>query len=150
ATAATPTATPAPPATASANAEPRSDAASSSQSVDINAGPAVRRLRPSMYLDFAYLVYNAKLDKRTGLPQLSAQTRLFRDGQPVYTGIPHPLALKQQPDMKRLSVAGRLRLGSNLVPGDYVLQVIITDQLRDGKQRVKSQWIDFEIMTGDK
>lgn len=110
------------------------------------AGPAVRRLRRFMHLDFAYLIYNAKLDKATRLPQLTAQTRLFRDGQIVFNGNVNPIGIQQQPDLKRIGVTSRLQLGSNLSPGEYVLQVIVTDQLRNGKRRTATQWIDFEII----
>jgi hypothetical protein len=37
-------------------------------------------------------------------------------------------------------------LGSEMTPGEYVLQVIVTDVLRTDKYRVTSQWIDFEIV----
>jgi len=110
------------------------------------AGPAVRRLRRFMHLDFAYLIYNAKLDKATRLPQLTAQTRLFRDGQIVFNGNVNPIDIQQQPDLKRIGVTSRLQLGSNLLPGEYVLQVIVIDQLREGKRRTMTQWIDFEIV----
>lgn len=41
---------------------------------------------------------------------------------------------------------GRLLLGTDLVPGEYVLQVIVTDALADEKHRVANQWMDFEIL----
>jgi len=110
------------------------------------AGPAVRRLRRFMHLDFAYLVYNAKLDKATRQPQLTAQTRLFREGQPVFTGNVNPIDIQQQSDLKRIGVSSRLQLGTNLLPGEYVLQVIVSDQLREGKRQTVTQWIDFEII----
>ena len=31
-------------------------------------------------------------------------------------------------------------------PGEYVLQVIVTDQLAPEKRRTATQWIDFEIV----
>jgi len=37
-------------------------------------------------------------------------------------------------------------LGSEFPPGEYVLQVIITDKLAKEKQQIASQWIDFEIV----
>ena len=110
------------------------------------AGPAVRRLRRFMHLDFAYLIYNAKLDKATRQPQLTAQTRLFREGQPVFSGNVNPIDIQQQTDLKRIGVSSRIQLGTNLLPGEYVLQVIVTDQLREGKRRTATQWIDFEIV----
>jgi len=30
-------------------------------------------------------------------------------------------------------------------PGDYVLQVIVTDKIAEEKYNVASQWMDFEV-----
>jgi hypothetical protein len=31
-------------------------------------------------------------------------------------------------------------------PGDYILQIIVTDLLADQKHRMATEWIDFEIL----
>ncbi|HEV2762826.1 MAG TPA: VWA domain-containing protein [Pyrinomonadaceae bacterium] len=111
---------------------------------DPQAGPAVRRLRQGMTLDYRYNIYNAKLDP-SGRPQVTTQMRLFRDGKPVFTGKVLSLDASQQQNMKRLNAAGRLRLGPELTPGDYVLQVTVTDALAPAARRTTTQWIDFEI-----
>src|SRR5205085_3944093 len=97
------------------------------------AGPAVRRLRQGIYLDYAYVIYNARADKTTQLSQLTVQARLFRDGQPVFTGQPLPVQLKPQADPRRIGMGGRMLLGTDLPPGEYVLQVVVTDALADRK-----------------
>jgi hypothetical protein len=48
--------------------------------------------------------------------------------------------------MKRLVGGGILQLGSDLEPGDYVLQVIVNDSLADKKNKTASQWMDFSIV----
>ena len=113
---------------------------------DAQAGPAVRRLTHGMLLDFGYVIYNAQLDRTTLRPQLTTQVRLFRDGQQVFTGKELPFNADRQTDLKRLVAGGRLRLGTNLQPGEYVLQVIVRDALAKEKYRTASQWIDFEIV----
>ncbi|HEX8651928.1 MAG TPA: VWA domain-containing protein [Pyrinomonadaceae bacterium] len=113
---------------------------------DAQAGPAVRRLTHGMLLDFGYVIYNAQLDRATSRPQLTTQVRLFRDGQPVFTGKELPFNADRQTDLKRLVAGGRLSLGTNLPPGEYVLQVIVRDALAKEKYRTASQWIDFEIV----
>ena len=110
------------------------------------AGPAVRLFRRGALLDYFYYIYNAKLDRATGRPQLQTQLRLFRDGQAVYTGTPAPLDVSQQTDMKHLMGGARLQLGTNLQPGEYLMQVIVTDMLAGEKHGVATQWIDFEIV----
>ena len=112
----------------------------------ISSGPAVRQFRAGKSVIFAYSIYNAQPDPATRLPQLTTQTRIFRDGKAVYTGIPGPVEIdNSQSDLKRIPSIVRLQLGTEFPPGEYVLQVIITDRLAKDKQQIASQWIDFEI-----
>jgi hypothetical protein len=111
-----------------------------------DAGPAVRRLRRSMVLDIGYVIYNARLDKATQRPQLQTQLKLFRDGQEIFAGNLVNYDASQQTDLKRLNAGGRLQLGTEMTPGDYVVQVIVTDLLAKDKHRTSTQWIDFQIV----
>ncbi|MGZ8846178.1 MAG: VWA domain-containing protein [Pyrinomonadaceae bacterium] len=113
---------------------------------EASAGPAVRRFRQGADLIFAYAVYNARLDEAMHLPQLSTQTRVFRDGRPIFTGVTTRLDSAGQSDLQRIASASRLQLGAALLPGDYVLQIIVTDSLAKEKQRTAAQWIDFEVI----
>jgi hypothetical protein len=96
-------------------------------------------------LDYRYQIYNAQADA-SGRPQVQTQMRLFRDGQQVFGGRVLPLDTSSQKDLKRLAAAGRLRLGPELTPGSYLLQVTVTDTLAPEKHRVATQWMDFEIV----
>lgn len=136
-------------ATSAPSAATAASASQTEDAVDENdpmASPAVRRFHQLMYMDFVCWIYNAKLDKATNRPQLTTQTRIFHDGQLIFEGKEIPFDIGQQTDMKRLPVAGRLRLGTNLKPGDYVFQVLVTDALAKEKYRTATQWIDFEIV----
>ncbi|MDT4953680.1 MAG: hypothetical protein QOJ02_1818 [Acidobacteriota bacterium] len=113
---------------------------------DVLASSAVRRLRQGMTMDFGYFIYNAQADKQSSYTQLQTQMRLFRDGQLIFTGKQTPYDSSGQIDPQRQSAGGRLFLGSELAPGEYVLQVIVTDPLADEKYRTATQWIDFEIV----
>jgi VWFA-related protein len=117
-----------------------------SDELDPQAGAAVRRFRQGMVLNFGYLIYNAQLDRASARPQLQTQARLFRDGKPVFTGKIAAFEMGNQTDLERLFAGGRLQLGSELTPGEYVLQVIVTDTLANEKYRTATQWIDFEIV----
>ena len=99
-----------------------------------------------MILNYAYTIYNAKLDPATNRPQLQTQMRLFRDGKEVFQGKLSPYNMGEQTDLKRLSAGGRLVLGSNLIPGEYVLGVFVTDELVKSKQNTASQLMNFEIV----
>jgi len=111
---------------------------------DPQAGPASRRFRQGMFLNYACIVYNARGDgaKR---PQLTTQIRVFHEGQEVFAGEVSPLEIGDQTDMTRLVVAKRLQLGTVLTPGDYMLHLTVTDTLASGKQSTATNWIDFKI-----
>ncbi|MDQ1557388.1 MAG: hypothetical protein QOD32_448 [Pyrinomonadaceae bacterium] len=113
---------------------------------DALSGPAVRRFRQNAGLALGYAIYNARLDKATGRPQLTTQTRIYRDGKLVFGGKEQPVDV-QMPysDLKRIGILAQLQLGTLLAPGEYVLQIIVTDTLRNDKHRVATQWIDFEV-----
>jgi VWFA-related protein len=114
--------------------------------LNLQAGPAVRKLRRGIVLRYDYAIYNARLDKATGLPRLQTQMRLFRDGKEIFAGRVQPLNASNQVDLKRITTGGALQLGTEMLPGEYVLQVIVTDMLAREKHRTATQWIDFEIL----
>lgn len=114
--------------------------------MDPTNSAAVRQFHHGQFVQYGVAVYNARLEKATGRPQLRINVRLFRDSKPVFTGEPQEVNSTNAPDLKRVSAAGAIQLGTALVPGEYVLQVIVTDLLADPKHRVTMQWIDFEIV----
>jgi len=97
-------------------------------------------------IEYGYIIYNAQVDKTTRQPQLETQLRVYRDGQPVFTGRFGPFNLQSQTDVKRLVGGGSLRLGNELAPGDYALQVIVVDKLAKTERRMTTQGSDFEIV----
>ncbi|HJU56793.1 MAG TPA: VWA domain-containing protein, partial [Pyrinomonadaceae bacterium] len=121
-------------------------AGSASFETDPQASPAVRRFRRGLVMRYAYSIFNAQVDKATGRPAVQTQMRLFREGQEVFSGRVQPFDATGQADVKRLQTGGALQLGTSLPPGEYVLQVIVTDPLAKEKYRTATQWIDFEIV----
>ena len=118
------------------------DKASASEQ-DIRSGPAVRQLRQGSMIDYRLLIYNAQAG---GAEPVQMQMRLLRDGQTVFTGKVVPLDVSKEANPKRISTGGRLRLGPDLTPGNYVLLVAVKNTTDPKKPRVASQWIDFEIV----
>ncbi|HYY94170.1 MAG TPA: VWA domain-containing protein [Pyrinomonadaceae bacterium] len=106
--------------------------------------PALRRFRLGEDIDCYFNIYNPRLDP-AGRPRLQTQLRIFRDGQQVYAGQPVPFDPDKQTDMKTLHDGTRMRLGG-LAPGEYVLQVVVTDLLAPEKRRTVTQWTDFEVI----
>ncbi|PYS52052.1 MAG: hypothetical protein DMF68_02490, partial [Acidobacteria bacterium] len=124
-------------------------AATKAEGEDVNdpqPTPAVRKFNRGMIVQYNYVIYDAQLDKATKLPQLQTQLRIFREGRPVFTGRVLPFNPANQTDMKRLIAGGALQLGAEMTPGEYILQIVVTDPLAKDKYRVATQWIDFEIV----
>ena len=117
-----------------------------SDSATLSVNAATRQLKRGQVMQYSVIIYNTRLDKTTTRPQLRTQMRLFRDGQLIFTGKESALPDVSQPDPKRITILGAVKLGADLVPGEYVLQITATDPLADEKHRVASQWIDFEIV----
>jgi hypothetical protein len=110
--------------------------------IDVVAtGPAVRRFHQGSTATFVYMIYNAN-----AASQLTAQTRLYHDGKIIFSPDPVAVSTQGQTDPQHITSGGRLQLGSAMAPGDYVLQVVVTDSTDKQKPRVISQWIDFEIV----
>lgn len=123
------------------------DAAARAASADLVTGnPAWREFKQGATLVFAYAIYNARLDNASQLPGLTAHTRVFRDGQVIFTGNPAPVDVKGQTDPQRITTASVLQLGSQMLPGEYVVQIIVTDNSIKDKPRVAMQWIDLEVV----
>lgn len=113
---------------------------------DPNASAAVRRFKSGLIMLYGFGIYNAQIDKATAKPQLQTQMKLFREGREVFTGKQVAFDIGSQSDLNRLTARGAIQLGSQMQPGEYVLQVVVTDLLRRDKYRVTSQWIDFEVV----
>jgi VWFA-related protein len=114
--------------------------------MDPIANAAVRQFHSGYVIECGFFIYNAQIEKVSGKPNIQFQLRLFRDGQPIFAGKEIPLDLTNQPDLKRLKAGAGIQLGTEMVPGEYVLQIVVTDLLAKEKHRVTSQWIDFEIV----
>lgn len=122
------------------------DGDSAKQESDPLATPAVRQFRTGMALVYAFVIYNAKLDKASGKPQVKTQVRLFRNGELVFSGKEIPYDVAGQEDLRRLGAGGVILLGTDMQPGEYVFQIVVTDLLVNDKRRNTTQWMDFEIV----
>jgi VWFA-related protein len=122
------------------------DAAAAARSNPGNpSGPVLRRFQRGAEVEYYFFIYNAKVGP-DGRPQLQKQIRLFRDGKVVFTGPSMPYDPGRQTDFKQLAVGARLTLGKDLLPGDYVLEVNITDLLAPEKSRTASEALEFKIV----
>ncbi len=107
----------------------------------VTGNPAVRVFQQGEDILYGYQILNARADAGHK-PELEVSTRVFRDGQEIHAGVPTPVNLQTQDDPKRLVNGGVLKLGAKMQPGDYVLQVVVTDK---AAKSMATQWSDFQV-----
>ena len=95
---------------------------------------------------YGFEVYNAKLDPAKQ-PKLTTRIRVFRDGKLILDGNQKSLELSGQTDMTHLKSSGAIAIGGLMLPGDYILQIIVTDELADKKKQIATQFIQFEVVS---
>jgi hypothetical protein len=94
---------------------------------------------------YGYQVLNATLDPASRKPQLEADLRMYRDGKPFWERKTAPLDPGDQTDMAHLLAGGNFRVGASLTPGDYLMEVVVTDKLARGGARTATQSVDFQV-----
>ncbi|HEY0050523.1 MAG TPA: VWA domain-containing protein [Pyrinomonadaceae bacterium] len=113
--------------------------------IDNMTATSLRRFRRGTIVRYGYEIYNAKSGK-TQKPQITTQAKVFRDGKVVFEGKPMTLDVSKQTDFRRLFATGILNFSNQTLPGDYVLQIVVTDNLAKEKRRLATQYLPFEIV----
>lgn len=121
--------------------------ASAHARVDPLTDAARRKFAPGLILQYGCILYNA--GAVTGRGSLKTQTRLLRNGEVAFDSGLTDFTPPAGADPARLSFSSAIRLGSALPPGDYVLQLNVTDPTGKGDGRTATQAIDFEIVPAD-
>ena len=122
---------------------------SAGQNVPRNSDPfgdtALRQFKRGTVLNYGLSALNPKLDDG-GKPNLTTQIRLFRDGKIYYTGTAQAFNLDSQTDPQKVQYGGSLSLGTEMPTGDYILQVVVTDNLAKKKRQIATQFVQFEVI----
>ena len=98
---------------------------------------ATRQFKSGTVLSFAYEIYS-----RNANANVLAQARIFHDERLVMEGKKEPLRTVGQ----KVQTGGALVLPGSFKPGNYVLQILVTDESAKEKNRISTQWIDFEVV----
>jgi hypothetical protein len=106
---------------------------------------SLRRFRRGTVLKYGFAIYNPKM-AGGAQPNLTFQTRIFRDGKPIFEGTPQPVVPAGRPAPRSVNFTAALALGMVMTPGDYVLQVVITDNLGKAKRNTASAFVQFEVI----
>jgi hypothetical protein len=115
----------------------------------LRSGSALRIFHPGEMVTYNYQILNPKLDKGQQRPTIEAQIRLFRDGKEIRVG--KVVSVEAGNDPTRLAAGGDLKIGPDMPPGNYVLQVVVADLLSNvfgadfPRKRTVAQYIDFQV-----
>lgn len=112
---------------------------------DSMTATSLRKFKRGTVLRYGFEVYNAKLDAAKK-PNLNVQIRLFRDGKMIFEGKQTALELLGQKDLERIKTVGALSLGTTMQAGDYILQIVVTDNLAKEKNKIAAQFVQFEVV----
>jgi VWFA-related protein len=103
---------------------------------------AVRRIKVGRVYRYSVEIYNAKAGDNMR-PNVETRIRVFREGQLILDGQPKPFDAPGQIDAKSVRFFGGLAIGSQMEPGDYILQIIVLDKNR--KEQIATQFVQFEV-----
>ena len=114
------------------------------ESSDPMTATSLRRFKRGSILRYGFEIYNAKTDAAK-IPNLTAQVRVFHDGKLLLDGKQIPVNSAGQKDSARINFVGAVNLPNSMETGDYILQIIVTDNLAKEKRKISSQFVQFEI-----
>lgn len=109
------------------------------------ADTALRKVKAGSIVRYGFEIYNAKLDPARQ-PRLTTRLRIFRDGRLVLNGTETPVVFARQDDVTHIKASGAIAFGSQMEPGEYVMQVVVTDALADKKRQLATQVVQFEVV----
>jgi len=89
---------------------------------------------------FAFEIFG-RIDKA----RLTARAQLFRDGLRFEQGEDVPIEVQNRTVTKRLFARSKLVIPAAAEPGDYLLQVVITDRGNAGSPRMAWQWVWLRV-----
>ncbi|MGB9459228.1 MAG: VWA domain-containing protein [Bryobacteraceae bacterium] len=104
--------------------------------------PALRQFKRGSSLEYFCAVEKGR--KKGPDVDMATRVRVLRDGKEVYST---PARLIDMPVVGRV-VFGALKLGDNMTPGDYYLQVIVAERnaAKGTTGAAAGQWTDFTVV----
>lgn len=115
------------------------------QRADPMTDTSLRRFRKGSILRYGIEIYNAKTGAGKST-DLSMQVRVIYDGKILMTGQKMPINVAGQTDLERVKAGGALTLAKGMQIGEYMLQIIVTDNLAKEKRRISTQFVQFEVV----
>jgi len=108
--------------------------------------PALRAYTIGDRLQALAMIYNAD-DKAVADAEIELQTILYKDGDEFVRIEPKPVSPAVAGNLEGIPIWQALTGGFDLPPGDYLLQLVVTDKKNNRKQEgTASQTLSFTIM----
>ena len=108
--------------------------------------PLALTFAPGSVVEYTCTVYDGRSDRTAGF---STTATVLRDGKPVYTSPPAPIAgaAAGAAAVAPVPFRGRLTLARDQKPGAYTLLVSVEPAIAPGERRSRpaTQWVDFEV-----
>jgi VWFA-related protein len=106
---------------------------------------SLRRFRRGTVMNYGFSIFNAKA--AAGQPSsLTSQIKLFLNGKPIFEGSPLPVASGQNRDPESVNFTGSMSIPPKMEPGEYVMQITVTDNLAKEKRKTANQFVQFEVI----
>ncbi len=111
------------------------------------ASPVLRIFPAGGVIEYACDLLHPSANPQTHLTDVRTRMELYRDGKQIFASPLATLQVNPSATGGVLSVGGKMQLGADLAPGNYILQVVAADLLAKKKQlrEAVAQWTDFEV-----
>ncbi len=106
---------------------------------------SLRRFKRGTVLGYGFNIYNARPGAGRS-PDLTSKIRLFLDGKLQFEGTGQRVPVDGKTDPNVVNLTGALNLGSAMPVGDYVMEIVITDNLAKEKRNNATQFVQFEVV----
>jgi VWFA-related protein len=108
--------------------------------------PLLLTFAPGSVVEYTCTVYDGRSDRTAGF---STTATVLRDGKPVFTSPPVPIAgaAADAAAVAPVPFRGRLTLSSDQKPGAYTLLLSVEPAIASGERRSRpaTQWVDFDV-----
>jgi VWFA-related protein len=102
---------------------------------------AVRTFKAGRQITYTYSLFNVTADaEKRSSAEVRAQ--IFKDGAMILDGNPTTLAFAPAKDPGRRAATGTITLRDSILPGEYILRLIVKDKLAP---RTATAQMDFEV-----
>jgi VWFA-related protein len=107
--------------------------------------PALREYMAGEQFDYMSVIYNPKHNAGVA-PGLNAQYVLYKDGVELLKSEPQPVVIENANNYYRIPIMQKMLITNDMQKGEYILQLLVTDQQRGKKDNLVSQTLNFEVI----